>query len=63
MPAKKTRPAKKKPATKKVVKVKETNLYDQIQVIKVEGMTVYKYKEHTSLSLDKMKRYVDAESN
>jgi hypothetical protein len=63
MPAKKTRPAKKKPATKKVVEVKETNLYDQIQVIKVEGMTVYKYKENTSLSLDKIKRYVDAESN
>lgn len=61
MPAKKTRPAKKKPVAKKAqVKV---DLYDQIQKIKVEGMTVYKWKDYTSLKLDKIKRYVDAESN
>lgn len=61
MPAKKTRPAKKKPVAKKEpVKV---NLYDQIQSIQVEGMTVYKWKDYTSLKLDKIKRYVDAESN
>lgn len=61
MPAKKTRPAKKKPVAKKApVKV---DLYDQIQSIQVEGMTVYKWKDYTSLKLDKIKRYVDAESN
>ena len=60
MPAKKTRPAKKKPVAKKAPKV---DLYDQIQKIKVEGMTVYKWKDYTSLKLDKIKRYVDAESN
>lgn len=61
MPAKKTRPAKKKPVAKK--EPAKVNLYDQIQSIQVEGMTVYKWKDYTSLKLDKIKRYVDAESN
>ena len=61
MPAKKTRPAKKKPVAKK--EAPKVDKYSKIEVIKVEGLTVYKWKDYTSLKLDKIKRYVDAESN
>jgi hypothetical protein len=63
MPAKKTRPAKKKPVAKKAPEAPKVDKYSKIEVIKVEGLTVYKWKDYTSLKLDKIKRYVDAESN
>ena len=61
MPAKKTRPAKKKPVAKKVIEV--VNNYDEITSSVVDGVTVYAYKDFTSIKLSKIKRYVDADSN
>ena len=61
MPAKKTRPAKRKPVAKKAAE--KVNVYDQITSEVVNGVTVYKWKDYTSIKLAKIKRYVDAESN
>lgn len=55
------KPAAKKPAAKKVVKVavQKTDVYDCITSGKVDGITVYRYKDYTSIKLAKIKRYVD----
>lgn len=63
MPAKKTRPAKKKPVAKKAAPAPKVDKYKDIETIDVHGMTVYKWKDYTSIKLAKIKRYVDAESN
>jgi hypothetical protein len=48
----------KKVAPKKVAP-KKVDKYDQITSSVVNGVTVYSYKDYTSISLDKIKRYVD----
>ena len=52
------KPAAKKPAVKKVA-VQKTNRYDQITSGIIDGITVYKYKDYTSIKLAKIKRYVE----
>ena len=63
MPAKKTRPANKKPVAKKAPEAPKVDKYAAIETIDVHGMTVYKWKNYTSIRLAKIKRYIDAESN
>ena len=63
MPAKKTRPAKKKPVAKKAPEAPKVDKYAAIETIEVNGLTVYKWTDYTSIKLAKIKRYVDAESN
>jgi hypothetical protein len=52
------KPAAKKPETKKVAVQKPDN-FDVITSSKVNGVTVYKYKDRTSIKLAKIKRYVE----
>jgi hypothetical protein len=52
------KPAAKKPAAKKVAVQKSTK-YDDITSGIVDGVTVYKYKDYTSIKLAKIKRYVE----
>lgn len=52
----------KKPVAKKV-EAPKVDKYKDIETIKAEGMTIYRWKDYTSLKLAKIKRYVDAESN
>ena len=52
------KPAAKKPAAKKVAVQKSTN-YDDITSGIIDGITVYKYKDYTSIKLAKIKRYVE----
>ncbi len=59
MTTKKKTVAKKKPVAKKVAK--KVDVYDQITSKKVDGVLVYMYKDHTSINLDKIKRYVDSD--
>ena len=49
----------KKKAPVKKVAPKKVDKYDQITSSVVNGVTVYSYKDYTSISLDKIKRYVD----
>lgn len=52
------KPAAKKPAAKKVA-VQKPNRYDDITSSIIDGITVYKYKDYTSIKLAKIKRYVE----
>ena len=52
------KPAAKKPAVKKVAVQKSTR-YDDITSGIIDGITVYKYKDYTSIKLAKIKRYVE----
>jgi len=52
------KPAAKKPAAKKVA-VQKPDKFDAITSSKVNGVTVYKYKDRTSIKLAKIKRYVE----
>lgn len=52
------KPAAKKPAAKKVA-VQKTDRYDDITSSIIDGITVYKYKDYTSIKLSKIKRYVE----
>lgn len=66
MPAKKKAVQKKTVAKKTVTKKVEApkvDKYAAIETIDVHGMTVYKWKDYTSIKLAKIKRYIDAESN
>ena len=50
--------SKKKTTAKKVNKVVKKSKYDDITSTVIDGITVYSYKDYTSISLDKIKRYV-----
>jgi hypothetical protein len=64
MATSKKRPAKKKVVAKKPVKeVKDETVYDNIECTNVDGITVYSYKNYTSIKLSKIKRYVEREIN
>ena len=56
------KPAAKKPAAKKVA-VQKPDKFDAITSSKVNGVTVYKYKDRTSIKLAKIKRYVEQDVN
>ena len=58
----KKKPAAKKPAAKKVA-VQKSIRYDDITSSIIDGITVYMYKDYTSIKLAKIKRYVEQDLN